>query len=81
MTNDGLPKQLLENIMDLRSCVEVIETMVHAYGKSDENRDRMDRIIRHIESMCAMPHVAESGVDISPYHRAIDLGRSWLTQD
>lgn len=81
MTNGASNDQVTEHMMDLRGCTNVIETMVTAYGKSDEARERMDRIIMHIESICAMPHVSGSGIDLSPYQRAIDLGRSWLAQD
>ncbi len=81
MTNGTSNDQATEHMMDLRGCVNAIDTMVTAYGKSDENRESMDRIIKHIESIRAMPHIAGSGIDLSPYQRAIDLGRSWLAQD
>lgn len=81
MTNQFSSEELAEHMMGLRASLEVIETMSTAYGKSDENRDRMDRNIRHIEIMCALPHIASSGIDLSPYVRAVEIGKAWLAQD
>lgn len=81
MHNDTYTGQVAEHMMWMRSATNMIDTMVAAYGKSDENRERMDNQIQQLEMLCAMPHISGSGMDLSPYQRAIDLGRSWLAQD
>lgn len=81
MNNDAYTDQLAENMMWMRSATNMIETMTAAYGKSEENRERMDKQIHRLEMLCAMPHISGSGIDLSPYQRAIELGRSWLAQD
>lgn len=81
MTNQFSAEELAEHMMGLRASANVIETMITAFSKSDGNRERMDNNIRHIEIMCAMPHIASSGIDLSPYARAVELGKAWLAQD
>ena len=70
------PEDTAEHLRGLQSSADLIDALIAAGDRSDEQRDTMDRNVRHIGIMCAMPHLA--GEDLEPYEAAAARGSAWL---
>lgn len=73
------PEDITRQLSALQDSADLIDALITANDRSDEQGDTMDRNVRHIEIMCAMPHLA--GKDLTPYTEAASRGSAWLAQD
>ena len=64
------------HLRQLVESADLIDALIAAGDRSDEQRDTMDRNVRHIGIMCAMPHLA--GEDLEPFRAAQSRGSAWL---
>ena len=67
-----------EHLRGLQASADLIDAIIEADDRSDEQRDTMDRNVRHIGIMCAMQHIRESGADLKPFTDAQHRGAAWL---
>jgi hypothetical protein len=72
------PEDTAEHLRGLQASADLIDTLIDADDRSDEQRDTMDRNVRHIGIMCALPHLQDSGADLKPYTDAAHRGAAWL---
>lgn len=73
------PQDVAQHMSALQDSANLIDALIAAGDRSDEQRDTMDRNVRHIGIMCAMPHLA--GNDLTPYTDAASRGSAWLAQN
>lgn len=64
------------HLRQLAESADLIDALIAAGDRSDEQRDTMDRNVRHIGIMCAMPHLA--GKDLDQFRAAQSRGSAWL---
>jgi hypothetical protein len=72
------PEDTEEHLRGLQDSADLINALIDADDRSDEQRDTMDRNVRHIHIMCAMDHLKDSGADLKPYTDAAHRGAAWL---
>jgi hypothetical protein len=72
------PEDTAEHLRGLQASADLIDALIAAGVKDAETRDTMDRNVRHIGIMCAMPHLQECGADLTPYTDAAHRGAAWL---
>jgi hypothetical protein len=72
------PEDTAEHLRGLQASADLIDALIAANDRSAEQRDTMDRNVRHIGIMCAMPHLQECGADLTPYTDAAHRGAAWL---
>ena len=78
MTNTFTEADTAEHLRGLQDSADLIDALIDADDRSAEQRDTMDRNVRHIHIMCAMPHLQDSGADLTPYTDAAHRGAAWL---
>lgn len=75
---DFTPEQVQEHLAGLQASVDVIEKLITAGIKTQEEKDIMDRNIRHLEIMMAYDHIKNAGVSLAPYAAAVQSGKAWM---
>ena len=80
MTNEEAI-QVQECTMELRACINTIEFIANHCGKSESNVDVMDRAIKRLDAIIAMPTIVSSGLDVAPCQAAKHLGTEWLARN
>ena len=78
MTHQFTEADTAEHLRGLQDSADLIDALIAADDRSDEQRDTMDRNVRHIHIMCAMQHIKDSGADLMPYTDAAHRGAAWL---
>ena len=73
---DYTPEDIAQQLSALQDSADLIDALIAAGDRSDEQRYTMDRNVRHIGIMCAMPHLA--GEDLEPFLDAQARGSAWL---
>jgi hypothetical protein len=81
MTYRFTTEDTAQNLSALQDSVNLIDALIEANDRSDEQRDTMDRNVRHIHIMCAMDHLKCCGTDLKPYTDAAARGSAWLAQN
>jgi hypothetical protein len=81
MTYEFTAEDTAQHLSALQDSVNLIDTLIEANDRSDEQRDTMDRNVRHIGIMCAMDHLKCCGTDLKPYTDAAARGSAWLAQN
>ena len=74
------PEDTAEHLRGLQASADLIDALIAAGDESDEQRDTMDRNVRHIGIMCAMQHVQDSGADLTPFIDAAHRGAAWIVE-
>lgn len=72
-------EHVAEHLNGISDSAALIRKLIAGGDMSDESGDCMDRNIKHIHIMCSMPHVRDSGADLSTFMDAADAGVAWLT--
>lgn len=72
-------EHVAEHLKGISDSAALIRKLIAGGDMSDESVDCMDRNIKHIYIMCGMPHVRDSGADLSTFMSAADAGVAWLT--
>lgn len=67
-----------EHISGLADSAGVIDSIIGDGERTDDIVSRMDRNVRHIDIMCAMPHIKDSGADLTPFIAAAARGAAWI---
>jgi uncharacterized Fe-S cluster-containing protein len=67
-----------EHINGLRDSASMIASIIAEDVRDSEAMDSVGRNVRHIEIMCAMQHVKESGADLKPFTDAAAAGTAWM---
>jgi len=80
MTNEE-SIQVQECTMELRACINTIEVLADHCGKSDSNINAMDRALKRLDAIIAMPMIVSSGLDVSPCQAAKTLGTEWMARN
>ena len=78
MTHTFTPEDTAEHLRGLQDSADLIDALIDADDRSDEQRDTMDRNVRHIGIMCAMQHLQDCGADLTPFTDAAHRGAAWL---
>jgi len=81
MTHHFTEADTAEHLRGLQDSADLIDALIAEGINGDEQRDTMDRNVRHIYIMCAMPHLKDSGTDLTPYTDAAARGSAWLAQN
>lgn len=81
MTHDFTPEDTQRSLSALQNSVDLIDALIAANDRSDEQRDTMDRNVRHIHIMCAKDHIKDSGADLTSFADAAARGAAWLAQN
>lgn len=70
-----------EHVRGLVRAADLIEENISTGDRSKEMvTTYIDALVRHIEYMCAMPHIINCGVELDPFLQAAARGREWLDQ-
>jgi hypothetical protein len=78
MTHEFTAEDTAQHLSALQDSVNLIDALIDADDRSDEQRDTMDRNVRHIHIMCAKPHILQCGADLTPFTDAAARGAAWL---
>jgi hypothetical protein len=81
MTHHFTPEDTAEHLRGLQASADLIDALIAEGNDGDEQRDTMDRNVRHIHIMCAMDHLKCCGTDLKPYTDAAARGSAWLAQN
>ena len=81
MTHAFTEQDTADNLKGLQDSVDLIDALIAAGDRSEEQRDTMDRNVQHIHIMCAMDHLKCCGTDLKPYTDAAARGAAWLAQN
>lgn len=74
--DDTAPEAIARQISALGDSARLIDEVIAADDRSDKQRDRMDRNVRHIGIMRSKPHLA--GIDFVQFISAAERGSAWL---
>lgn len=80
MATQFTQQQVEKHIASIESSASAIDQIIGNPPDTDEVRDDMRRHMRHIEIMCAMNHIKDSGVDLKPFTDAAARGAAWLAR-
>ena len=70
-----------EHVRGLARAADLIEENISTGDRSKEMvTTYVDALVRHIEYMCAMNHIKDSGVDLKPFTDAAARGAAWLAR-
>jgi len=70
------PEEIAQQVSALGDSANLIDKIIAENDHSEEQRDSMDRNVRHIGIMREKPHLA--GVDFVQYISAAERGSAWL---
>jgi len=71
-------EEIAQQISALGDSANVIDEIISKDDQSEEQRDRMDRNVRHIGIMRSKPHLA--GIDFVQFISAAERGSAWLAE-
>lgn len=70
------PEEIAQQVSALGDSANLIDEIISKDDHSEEQRDRMDRNVRHIGIMREKPHLA--GIDLVQFISAAERGSAWL---
>lgn len=70
-----------KHLSGLSDSAQVIRQTMLEGRRDEETIDCMDRNVRHILIMCEMPHLRDSGHDLSQFMQAAGAGAAWITSE
>ena len=81
MTHAFTEYDVARHIAGLKDSADLIDAIVAANERNDDQFAAIGRNVQHIEIMCAMQHIKDSGADLKPYTDAAARGAAWLAQN
>jgi hypothetical protein len=74
-------EQTDKHLASVVAAAEAVDSVIAGAIATDGMKEEMARHIRHIEIMCGMQHIKNSGADLKPYTDAAARGSAWLAQN